>query len=183
MPRRRPCSTRLCERPGPTGAIARTSRGNRLKKSRLHGRAATAARPSALAVRQRANSSTPDSGSDRPVALDRHTAPGTDLGVIIPQRHVLNAAIVPERDRVGPPAKPHLEFRPGAVLEQIVQDGPTLLFGKPVDIGGKSLIDEQRLAPTHGMGAYDGTRRLRKDLAAIVAAHQHIGRTIDVFAR
>jgi hypothetical protein len=50
-------------------------------------------------------------------------------------------------------------------------------------MGGKSLIDEQRLAPTHGMGAYDRMRRLRKDLAAIVAAHQHIGRTIDVLAR
>jgi hypothetical protein len=34
-------------------------------------------------------------------------------------------------------------------------------------MGGKSLIDEQRLAPTHGMDAYDGMRRLRKDLAAI----------------
>jgi hypothetical protein len=63
------------------------------------------------------NSWTPYGGSDRPVALDRHTAAGTDLRVIIPQRHVLNAAIVPERDRVGPPAKPHLEFRPGAVFE------------------------------------------------------------------
>src|SRR5271166_5897574 len=50
-------------------------------------------------------------------------------------------------------------------------------------MGGKSLIDEQRLAPTHGMGAYDGMRRIRKDLAAIVAAHEHIGRVIDVFAR
>ena len=59
-------------------------------------------------------------------------------------------------------------------------DGAALLFGKPVDTGGKSLIDEQRLAPTHGMGAYDGMRCLRKDLAAIVATHQHIGRTIDV---
>jgi len=58
-----------------------------------------------------------NSGSDRPVALDRHTAAGTDLGVIVPQRHVLNTAIVPERDRVGAPAKPHLEFRPGAVFE------------------------------------------------------------------
>jgi hypothetical protein len=74
-------------------------------------------RPSVLAVRQRANSWTPDGGLDRPVALDRHTAAGTDLGVIIPQRHVLNAAIVPERDRVRPPAKPHLEFRPSAVFE------------------------------------------------------------------
>jgi hypothetical protein len=66
---------------------------------------------------------TPDGGSDRPVALDRHTAAGTDLRVIIPQRHVLNTAIVPECDGVGPPAKPHLEFRPGAALT-----GPWLLM-------------------------------------------------------
>src|SRR5260221_3200786 len=71
----------------------------------------------------------------------RHGTAGLDLVVIVPQRHVLNTAIVPERDRVGPPAKPHLKFRPGAVLEQIVQDGAALLFGKPVDMGGKSLIN------------------------------------------
>src|SRR5260221_13251769 len=99
----------------------------------------------------------------------RHGTAGLDLVVIVPQRHVLNTAIVPERDRVGPPAKPHLEFRPGAVLEQIVQDGAALLFGKPVDMGGKSLIDDQRLAPTQGMRAYEGMRCLRTVLAAIVS--------------
>jgi hypothetical protein len=50
-------------------------------------------------------------------------------------------------------------------------------------MGGKSLIDEQRLALAHGMGAYDGMRRLRKNLATVVAPYQHIGRTIDVLAR
>src|SRR5439155_1076737 len=49
--------------------------------------------------------------------------------------------------------------------------------------GGKSLIDEQRLALAYGMGAYDGMRRLRKNLATVVAPYQHIGRTIDVLAR
>jgi AcrB/AcrD/AcrF family len=83
----------------------------------MNGSVSGSVRPSVLAVRQRANSWTPDGGLDRPVALDRHTAAGTDLGVVIPQRHVLNAAIVPERDGVGAPAKPHLEFRPGAVFE------------------------------------------------------------------
>jgi hypothetical protein len=101
-----------------------------IRSPRRHGRAATAARPSAFTVlafrtnsnllnraRRRANSWTPDGGSDRPVALDRHAAAGADLGVIVPQCHVLNAAIVPKCDRVGPPTKSHLEFRPGAVLE------------------------------------------------------------------
>src|SRR5436190_23269068 len=50
-------------------------------------------------------------------------------------------------------------------------------------MGGKSLIDEQRLALGHWMGAYDGMRRLRKNLATVVAPYQHIGRTIDVLAR
>src|SRR5436190_21652545 len=57
------------------------------------------------------------------------------------------------------------------------------LLGKPVYMGGKSLIDEQRLALGHWMGAYDGMRRLRKNLATVVAPHQHIGRTIEVLAR
>src|SRR5215470_7139798 len=65
----------------------------------------------------------------------------------------------------------------------MIQDGAALLFRKPVDMGGKSLIDEQRLALSHGMGAYDRMRRLRKDLATVVAPHQHIGRTIDVVTR
>src|SRR5262249_37695015 len=42
---------------------------------------------------------------------------------------------------------------------------------------------EQRLALGHGMGAYDGMRRLRKNLATVVAPHQHIGCTMDVVAR
>src|SRR6266536_3127218 len=50
-------------------------------------------------------------------------------------------------------------------------------------MGGKSLIDEQRLALAHGMGAYDGMRRLRKNLTTVVVPYQHIGRTIDVLAR
>src|SRR5215470_570712 len=108
-------------------------------------------------------------GSERPVALDRHAATGSDVGVIVPQCHVLNAAIVPKCDRVGSPAEPHLELRPGRVLEEIIQDGTALLFGKPVDMGRKSLIDEQRLALGHGMSAYDRMRRLRKDLATVVA--------------
>ena len=83
------------------------------------------------AFRLRANSGTPQNGRS-PLIVTRR--PERTLGVIVPQRHVLNTAIVPERHRVGPPAKPHLEFQPGAVLEQIVQDGAALLFGKPVDI-------------------------------------------------
>src|SRR5262249_59320275 len=109
--RERPCCRRPTEHryePAPLHSITSSARANSVS-----GRV----RPSVLAVSQRANSWTPDGSSDRPIALDRHTAAGTDLGVIIPQRHVLNAAIVPERDRVGPPAKPHLEFRPGAVFE------------------------------------------------------------------
>ena len=47
---------------------------------------------------------------ERPVALDSHTAAGADVGVVVPQRHVLNTAIVPKCDRVGPPAEPHLEW-------------------------------------------------------------------------
>src|SRR5262249_60089218 len=102
------CATEHRYEPAPLHSITSSARA-----SSVSGRV----RPSVLAVSQRANSWTPDGSLDRPIALYRHTAAGTDLGVIIPQRHVLNAAIVPERDRVGPPAKPHLEFRPGAVFE------------------------------------------------------------------
>src|SRR5215813_4304391 len=95
---------------------------------------------------------------------------------------MLDAAVVPEGDRMRLPAEPDLEFLSRAVLAQIVQDRTTLLWCKPIDMGGEVAIDEQRLALRHRMRANDRVRRLREDLALVVAPHQHIGPAIDVIA-
>ena len=50
---------------------------------------------------------------------------------------MLGAAVVPERDRMGLPAEPHLEFLPRAELTEKVQDRSALLFRQPVDMGGE----------------------------------------------
>src|SRR6516225_1396487 len=60
--------------------------------------------------------------SGRPIASDRHSAAGARLRVIVPQRLMLDAAVVPEGDRMGPPAKADLELLPCAKLAQKIQD-------------------------------------------------------------
>src|SRR5262245_32137339 len=52
----------------------------------------------------------PQARSHWPVALDGHAAAGADLRIIVPQRLVLDAAIVPEGDRMRLPEEAHLEF-------------------------------------------------------------------------
>src|SRR5215813_12449346 len=93
--------------------------------------------------------------SEWPIAFDRHAAAGARLRVIVPQRLVLDAAVVPKGDRVGLPAEPHLEFLAGAELAQKVEDGAALVSRQPVDVGGEVAIDVQRLAFRHRMGAND----------------------------
>src|SRR6266436_4719923 len=83
---------------------------------------------------------------------------------------------------MGLPAEPDLEFLARAVLAQIVQDRTALLWSKPIDMGGEVAIDEQRLALRYRMRAHDRVRRLREDLALVIAPHQHIGPAIDVIA-
>src|SRR5262249_8045254 len=49
-------------------------------------------------------------GSKRPVALDRHATARARLRVVVPQRLMLDAAVVPEGHRMRLPAEPALEF-------------------------------------------------------------------------
>src|SRR5207249_12330128 len=91
--------------------------------------------------------------SERPIALDRHSAARARLRVIVPECLVLDAAVVPEGDGLGFPAKPHLEFLPCAELAQKVQDCAALFSSQAVNMGGELAIDVQRLPLRDGMGA------------------------------
>src|SRR6516165_9415413 len=95
---------------------------------------------------------------------------------------MLDAAVVPEGDRMRLPAEPDLEFLSRAVLAQIVQDCTALLWCKPIDMGGEVAIDEQRLALRHRMRAHDRVRRLREDLALAPAPTTNFARAKEVSA-
>jgi hypothetical protein len=53
----------------------------------------------------------------RSVALDRDPTSGSDLRIIVPDRKMLHTAIVPDHNRMGLPAKSHLEIFARAVFE------------------------------------------------------------------
>src|SRR6185436_70066 len=103
--------------------------------------------------------------SDRPVAFDGHPAAGACLRVVVPKRLMLDAAVVPEGNRMGLPAEPHLEFLPGAELAQEIQDRAALFSRQAVDVSGEFAVDVQRLPLRHRVGANDRMRCLRVDLA------------------
>src|SRR3954451_8897365 len=94
-------------------------------------------------------------GSHRPIALDRDPVARAGVRPVVPHRVVLDAAIVPERDRVLAPAEAALEQRVGHVLVQIVQNAGALVARDAVDVARKAFVDVERLAPGHGVRAHD----------------------------
>src|SRR5205823_1381791 len=74
----------------------------------------------------------------RAVALDGDPVAGAGVRPIIPHRVVLDAAIVPERDRVLAPAEAALEQRVGHVLIQVAQDAVALVARDAVDVAGEA---------------------------------------------
>src|SRR5262245_19899809 len=92
---------------------------------------------------------------DWAVALDGDPVAGAGVRPVIPHRVVLDAAIVPERDRVLLPAEAALEQRVGHVLVEIAQDAATLVTRDVVDVAGKTLVDVERLPAGHRVGSHD----------------------------
>src|ERR1700704_2415362 len=69
---------------------------------------------------------------------------------------MLDAAIVPERDRVLAPAEAALEQRVGHVLVEIAQDPVALVARDAVDVAGEALVNVEALLAGHRVGAHDG---------------------------
>src|SRR5438477_12429222 len=69
---------------------------------------------------------------------------------------MLDAAIVPERDRVLLPAEAALEERVRHVLVQIAQDAVALVARQAVDVARKALVDVERLPAGHWMRTHNG---------------------------
>src|SRR5260370_35398441 len=91
--------------------------------------------------------------SNRAVALDGDPVARAGVRPIIPHRVVLDAAVVPERDRVRLPAEAALEQRVGHVLVEIAQDAVALVARDAVDVAGEALVDVERLPAGDRMGA------------------------------
>src|SRR6516225_11788910 len=103
----------------------------------------------------------PRRSSGRPFASNGHAPSGARLRVVVPERLVLDAAVVPEGNRVRLPVEPHLEFLTRAELAQKVQERAPLLSRQLVDVGGELAVDVERLAPGYGVGANNGMRGFR----------------------
>src|SRR5271169_954759 len=103
---------------------------------------------------------------------------------------VLDAAVVPEGDRVLLPAKEALEQRVRQVLEEILQDAGALVARDTVNVTGEALVDIERLAAGHGMGSHDRMISERvallvrysviRILPAIMLAVMTCGQTIEI---
>src|SRR5262245_40222839 len=80
--------------------------------------------------------------SEWPIAFDRHAPARARLRVIVPECLVLDAAVVPEGDRMLLPAEADLEFLARAVLAQELENRAALLVRQPIDVGGEMTVDE-----------------------------------------
>ncbi len=109
---------------------------------------------------------------------------------IVPHRVVLDAAIVPEGDRVLAPAEAALEQRIGHMLVKITQHAVALVAWNAENAPGKALVDVKRFLAGHRMRPHDrvlgtGVARLVGDpiicvLAAIVLAVVDRGQPIEI---
>src|ERR1051326_8124136 len=115
----------------------------------------------------------------RLVALDRHAMTVAALGEVVPHGVVLDAAVVPERDRVHAPAEAALELGRLDVLVEHLEHRRALGLLELRDPRREPAIDVERLLAGHGMRAHDRMLRARKDLALVLHA---VAAAIDVLA-
>src|SRR2546422_9384772 len=103
--------------------------------------------------------------------------PVAPLRIVVPHRVVLDAAVVPERDRAHLPPEAALELRRLDVAIEELQERVALGLRELDDPGGEPRVNVERLASRHGMRAHDGMLGLRKHLALVLHA---VAPAIDV---
>src|SRR5476651_2804716 len=95
--------------------------------------------------------------SERLVARDRDAVAAAGVRPVVPHGAVLDAAIVPEGDRVLLPAEAALEQRVLHVLVEIGQDAVALVARNTHEAAGEAavhvdpLLACHRMNPDHGM--------------------------------
>src|SRR5438067_12169196 len=78
------------------------------------------------------------------------------LPVVVVDREVLRAAVVPDRERARRPSHAAGEFRPRLVLLQESDERPALGFAHVLEADGVAAADIERLAASIGMRAHHG---------------------------
>ena len=103
------------------------------------------------------------SGGDwRLATFDLHAVSRSDIRPVIPNRLVMRAAIVPERDRVAAPAEAAGPFRFITVIDKELQDAITLEAGKFIYVGREISIDIYDFASRNRMPCDDWMNRDRR---------------------
>src|SRR5262245_26328608 len=93
--------------------------------------------------------------SDRRVARQRDAMHDAPEPVVVVDRVMLGAAVVPECQRARLPAEAAGELRLYLVAKQEVEQRGALLGRETLELGGMTGVDIERLAPGFGMCAHD----------------------------
>src|SRR5258706_3845335 len=92
---------------------------------------------------------------DRPVAGEGDAVHHAAMAVVIVDRVVLRAAVVPERERARAPLDTAVEFRLRLVAKKELQERLALLLGHAVEAHGVGGVHVERLAAGLRMRAHD----------------------------
>src|SRR5438067_5558510 len=112
------------------------------------------------------------SASERPVAVDRDAVHQPALTVIIVERVVLDAAIVPERHRPLLPAEAAGEFRLYRVFPQEIEQRAAFLNRHVLEADGEVAVDVEAFSAGLGMRAHHPVLRLAVRILAAQDLHR-----------
>ena len=110
------------------------------------------------------------SGSMGLVAFEGDSVHDPAIAVIVVDRVVLGAAVVPKGDCIGLPLEATSELRLDLVLKQILQDGCAFLVQHALDARGVSRVHVQGFSTGFRVGPHDGMlcpELLRDDILSI----------------
>src|SRR5262249_9060082 len=117
--------------------------------------------------------------SVRLVAADGDPVAVALVGAIVPDRTVLQAAGIPECDRIWPPLEAHAKLRRLDVLVQHVENCRTLALLQPYNACREEAVDKQALLARYRVRAEYGVLGTRICLAAVIG---RISSAIDMLA-
>ncbi len=99
-----------------------------------------------------------------------------ELALVVVERGVQRAAVVPDAEGVRGPAVADLELRLGHDPDQVVQDRLGLRLGHVLELGHEARVDVEDLAAGLRMGPHHRVQALVVDhLALLVGHHVHVG--------
>src|ERR1022692_1227837 len=96
----------------------------------------------------------------RPISRQGDAMHDASIAVIVVDRVVEAAAVIPESQGSWTPTESAGEFRPNLVLEQVRQQTLTFLVRHAFEPGGVSNVDVERLAPGFGVRSHHGMHGL-----------------------